>query len=304
VTPGTAPERKTLVEVLLGVRRFADGRCEEVPAHQLMTLLPGEPADAARIPQALLNSAEDLAPVEAFMYNQKALPLLEQQREEARSRIPERKRQLTAAFNLRETELSQQYRLLREAVARNEPAARTKLQRCEAEMNRLEEERDAAIQAVQTEPESIELGTMQVFARAIVLPIAQEEAERRRDDEVERVAMREAQRYEERHGGVVEDVHDPALKLGFDLRSTRPGEPPRYIEVKGRARVGEVELTPNEWAQALNHGERYWLYVVYNCETPAPALRVIPNPAVQGIAHAKGGVTIDAAAILARPIEE
>jgi hypothetical protein len=92
--------------------------------------------------------------------------------------------------------------------------------------------------------------------------------------------------------------------MGFDLRSTRPGEPPRLIEVKGRARTGEVELTPNEWAQAINHGERYWLYVVYHCETPNPRLRIIPNPAARGIAQPKGSVIIAAADIQAHAIEE
>jgi superfamily II DNA or RNA helicase len=306
-SPTNSAEHQPLAEVLIGIRRYADGRCEEVPAHQLMTLLPAnspEYTHTGELPDALLGAAEDMTPIEEYLYTQKALPRLEQLRAEATARVPERKRQLTAAYNLREAELSTQYTRLKEAVARNEPAARTKLQRCIDEMNRLEQEKDAALHAVQTEPDTIEMGTMQVYARALVLPVAPEEAERRRSDEVERVAMQAAQRYEERYGGVVEDVHDPTLKLGFDLRSTRPDEPPRLIEVKGRARAGEVELTPNEWAQAQNHGERYWLYVVYHCETPAPELRIIQNPAAQGIAQAKGGVTIDTAAILARPKEQ
>ncbi|HEY7347584.1 MAG TPA: helicase-related protein [Ktedonobacterales bacterium] len=305
-SPTNGAEHQPLAEVLIGIRRWADGRCEEVPAHQLMTLLPANPpedAHSGELPQALLRAAEDMTPVEEYLYTQKALPRLEQLRAEAAARVPERKRQLTAAYNLREAELSTHYSRLKEAVARNEPAARTRLHRCVDEMNRLEQEKDAALHAAQTEPDTIEMGTMQVYARALVLPMAPEEAERRRSDEVERIAMQTAQHYEERHGGVVEDVHDPTLKLGFDLRSTRPDEPPRLIEVKGRARAGEVELTPNEWAQAQNHGERYWLYVVFHCETPAPELRVIQNPAARGIAQAKGGVTIAAAAILAQPKE-
>ena len=116
--------------------------------------------------------------------------------------------------------------------------------------------------------------------------------------------MHIAWRYEEAHHAAVEDVSDPQLKNGYDLRSIRPNEPARFIEVKGRARVGEVELTPNEWAQAVNHGDRYWLYVVYNCDSPNPTLRVIQNPAAQEIAHAKGGVIIEAANILLRQPED
>lgn len=301
---GVETPHTVLAEVLVGVRRYADGRCEEVPAHQLMTLLLGAPEDAAQIPDALLAAADDLTPVESFVYEQRALPRLNQLRDEAEERIPERTRQLTAAFNLREAELAQQYGLLKQAVARNEPAAKTKLERCQKEMARIEDERASAMAVVQEEPAGIELGTMQLYARAAVLPIARDEAERRRDREIEQTAVRMAWRYEEAHKGVVEDVSDPQLKNGYDLRSTRPNELARFIEVKGRARVGEVELTPNEWAQAVNHGDRYWLYVVYNCDSPDPALRVIQNPAAQEIAHAKGGVIIEADHILRHDPED
>jgi len=39
---------------------------------------------------------------------------------------------------------------------------------------------------------------------------------------------------------------------GFDLLSIRPGGEKRAIEVKGRAGVGEVEVSANEWAKACN----------------------------------------------------
>ncbi|HEU5348508.1 MAG TPA: DUF3883 domain-containing protein, partial [Ktedonobacterales bacterium] len=301
---GADTRHETLAEVLVGVRRYADGRCEEVPAHQLMTLLPGAPEDATQIPDVLLAAADDLTPVESFVYEQRALPRLRDLRDEAEARLPERTRQLTAAFNRREAELAQQYGLLKQAVARNEPASKTKLERCQQELARIEDERAAALAVVQEEPAGIELGTMQLYARAAVLPIAREEAERRRDAEVEQTAVRLAWRYEEAHGGVVEDVSNPQLKNGYDLRSTRPNEPARFIEVKGRARVGEVELTPNEWAQAVNHDDRYWLYVVYDCDSPDPTLRIIQNPAAQEIAHAKGGVIIEAANILLHQPED
>jgi len=37
------------------------------------------------------------------------------------------------------------------------------------------------------------------------------------------------------------------------------------IEVKGRAAVGEIALTANEYKTALRLGDAYWLYVVSNC---------------------------------------
>ena len=107
-----------------------------------------------------------------------------------------------------------------------------------------------------------------------------------RDDEVEKIAVREAIRHEEARGRVVESVE--AENRGFDLISRRPHlhDPRtfvevRFIEVKGRARVGEVALSANEYKTAQRLGADYWLYVVYNC-AEAPELHVIHDPARLG----------------------
>jgi hypothetical protein len=62
------------------------------------------------------------------------------------------------------------------------------------------------------------------------------------------------------------------------LTSHKGGEVARYIEVKGRAGVGDVALTPNEWIKAQRFGEQYWLYVVVNCKIK-PELYLIQDPA-------------------------
>jgi hypothetical protein len=67
----------------------------------------------------------------------------------------------------------------------------------------------------------------------------------------------------------------------------------RAIEVKGRAGVGDIELTENEWSRACNLRNRYWLYVVFDCGTSNPRLLRIQNPFYKLIATAKGGVLID-----------
>ena len=80
----------------------------------------------------------------------------------------------------------------------------------------------------------------------------------------------------------------------LDLPVThRKGFACRAIEVKGRAGVGDIELTENEWSRACNERERYWLYVVYNCGTPNPRLLRVNDPFRKLIATAKGGVLID-----------
>ena len=63
--------------------------------------------------------------------------------------------------------------------------------------------------------------------------------------------------------------------VGYDLlaRHTRTLEQ-RCVEVKGHTGVlGPVWLEQNEWAQALQRGSDYWLYVVDQCGT-TPTVRV------------------------------
>ena len=76
-----------------------------------------------------------------------------------------------------------------------------------------------------------------------------------RDDEVERLAVKVATEHEEARGFVVESVESE--NRGFDLISRRPHpEDPktfvevRFIEVKGRAGVGEIFLSANEYRAA------------------------------------------------------
>jgi len=107
-----------------------------------------------------------------------------------------------------------------------------------------------------------------------------------RNDEVEKIAVREATRHEEARGWVVESVESE--NRGFDLISRRPHphDPGtfvevRFIEVKGRAHVGEVALSSNEFKTAQRLGSDYWLYVVYNCVS-TPELHTISDPSRLG----------------------
>jgi hypothetical protein len=98
----------------------------------------------------------------------------------------------------------------------------------------------------------------------------------------------------------VKDVSTPALahaaglpeRPGFDLLSLRPSGEERGIEVKGRAGIGDIEITENEWVKACNLRDRYWLYVVYECATAHPRLLRIQDPFEKLIVRAKGGAVI------------
>ena len=104
-----------------------------------------------------------------------------------------------------------------------------------------------------------------------------------RDDEIERIAVREAIKHEEARGWVVESVETE--NRGFDLISRRPHpEDPktfievRFIEVKGRAGVGVIALSENEYDTAVRLKNDYWLYAVFNC-AGTPQLHTVQNPA-------------------------
>jgi hypothetical protein len=85
---------------------------------------------------------------------------------------------------------------------------------------------------------------------------------------------------------VVESVE--AENRGFDLISRRahPEDPNtlievRFIEVKGRAGVGVVALSENEYRTSLRLKADYWLYAVFNC-AGTPELHAIRDPAPLG----------------------
>jgi hypothetical protein len=110
----------------------------------------------------------------------------------------------------------------------------------------------------------------------------------------------------------VRDVSTPERALaaglgewpGFDLLSRRPSGEELAIEVKGRASIGDVELSENEWIRACNHRDRYWLYVVYDCAKSFPMLRRVRDPFGKLIVKTKERVVIDEQAIFAAAEED
>ena len=123
--------------------------------------------------------------------------------------------------------------------------------------------------------------------------------------------MRIAAAYEESAHAEVKDVSRPELARragltdwpGFDLLSVRP-DGRRAIEVKGRAGVGEIEVSENEWAKACNLRDSYWLYVVFDCATPRPRLVRVRDPFGRLLATAKGSVVITGSEILSAATDE
>jgi len=129
-------------------------------------------------------------------------------------------------------------------------------------------------------------GNVDFIAHALVVPSSDPADAKQVQDSVERIAMDLVRAFEEAAGAAVKYVHTPELARaaglpdnpGFDILSTRAGGERRCIEVKGRAAVGEVEVSNNEWARACNLRQDYWLYVVYNCATAGPQMVRVQDP--------------------------
>lgn len=116
----------------------------------------------------------------------------------------------------------------------------------------------------------------------------------RRDDEIERIAMNVAMRYERSRGWRPFDIS--ADGEHYDIRSEGPDGERRFIEVKGRAASGGIVLTAPERDKLEQLGDRAYLYIVTCCAAerasaqgngirsmPAtlPRLRIIQDPMAQ-----------------------
>ncbi len=119
----------------------------------------------------------------------------------------------------------------------------------------------------------------QIMSVIAVVPskVKEEEiqAAMKRDEEVERIAMGFVIDYEKKQGRRPDDVSSE--NLGYDIKSRKQKEV-RYIEVKGRAKIGDISLSPNEKIKAERFGDKYWLYAVMNCATK-PQLLPVQDPA-------------------------
>jgi hypothetical protein len=130
------------------------------------------------------------------------------------------------------------------------------------------------------------IGDVHQVGRAWVLPHPERSspalAAMVRDEEIERIAVEFVVALLRTEGWEVESVEKD--NRGFDLiaRRLHPEDPRtaiavRFVEVKGRAGVGEVALTANEYKTAERLKADYWLYVVFNCATE-PQPHVVQDP--------------------------
>ncbi|NLF19759.1 MAG: DUF3883 domain-containing protein [Lentisphaerae bacterium] len=200
--------------------------------------------------------------------------------------LPERESFVERGFDFQEAELAASRAKLTPKARDGNKGAAAELSRIKEQQRELHDRRDRALAIIRREPELLVPGNTDFIAHALVVPSAAKADRERLDANVEQIAMNLVKAFEEASGADVRFVHTPELARaaglpenpGFDILSVRPGDARRCIEVKGRASIGEIEVTDNEWARACNLRDEYWLYVAYHCATPTPQLVRVQDP--------------------------
>jgi hypothetical protein len=294
---------------LVGVKQQEGSELELCPVEQLLLLRPVQdvmPAAAQRLAHHVVRLTDH---AKAFLIDRVARDMAASRRERLLADIVDREHNVVRGFAFQESELAEaRQRQAEKARAGNAPAQKT-LQEIKGQQRSLAERRAAALAALRREPELITPGHVTFVAHALVVPSQSEDDRERYDADVEKIAMDWARAFEEEQGAEVIDVHSPALARragltdnpGFDLLARYPKDDPRgerAIEVKGRAGLGDIEVTDNEWARAANLQDSYWLYVVYDCATNAPRPSRVRNPFARLLARAKGSLLISPSQIM------
>mgnify|MGYP002761509237 CR=1 FL=1 len=287
-------------EQFVAVRVTEDERIERVAPKSLLLLQPYDGSKAKALDAiAISNDMKDQA--RAFARNVIAEEMVEEERERLSSTVEERIRFLRRGFDHRKADLAERRSELREQKNEGVAGAEKRYAEVKKQQRQLKERKEEAIVTIRREPKLIEPSSADFVACAVVIPSEDEGDEMHRSDEVEAIAMQEAIAHERARGASVQDVSDPekaqAAGLsdwpGFDLLSEHPDTGMRGVEVKGRARVGDITLHDNEWTAAINQRDDYWLYVVYDCATSDPRLIRIQDPFGQLVAEPKGDMVID-----------
>jgi len=287
-------------ERFVAVRVNEDKQRQQVTPESLLLLQPYDGSKAKAL-DTIAISGEMKERARAYARENIADRMAQEERDRLRSTVDERVRFLKRGFDFQKAQLAERRREIREQKKQNVPGAENDYAEVKRQQRDLKRREEKALKTVRREPELVGPSGAEMVACALVVPSDKPEDQMRRDDEVEEIAMREAMAHERVRGASVKDVSAPeqarAAGLpdwpGFDLLSEHPETGMRGIEVKGRARVGDIVLHDNEWSAAINQREDYWLYVVYDCGTSDPRLIRIQDPFGRLVAQPKGDMVID-----------
>lgn len=291
---------------LVVIRDDGSGSMEQRAPEELLLLKPA----VGRHPVSPLTATaqESVDRAAGFLQERVLAPLADERRKVLADSLPEREAFVRRGYDYQEADLAAARVKLRERASAGDPRAQTDLERVRDRQRSLEERRVRAIETLRDEVERVAPGPVDFIAHALVLPSQSTEEARQRDAEIERIAVDFVRQYEFAAGAI--DVKDVSLpdgaraaglpdRPGFDLLAVHQDAERRCIEVKGRAAIGDIEVTENEWARSANLRQEYWLYVVFDCASAHPRLVRVRDPFAALLVRAKGGVVIDEAAVFA-----
>ena len=301
------PRRREVVERrLLGLRQDGTGDdTVECPVEQVLLLRGASGVAPGAVPlatRALGMRAEAVRYAEQHVLERR----VEEHRDALRAELPERRRRVGIGFDLHAADLAGRRAKLARAAGRKDE--QNGLEEVKQEQRALALEKDRALARIETAPDRIVAGGVRFLAHVLVVPASDATEQERYDARVEEIAVRIALEWEKERSAAVQDVSKPARARlaglpdwpGFDLLATDPDGEVRSIEVKGRAGRGAIQMEANEWKQACHLGERYWLYVVFDCATPTPRLVRVRDPFGKLLAnrHSSAAYTISAGSLL------
>ncbi len=286
---------------LVGVKQYEGAEIALCPVEHLLLLKGGNglPALAQRLAVSA-NDEKDRAL--AYLSERVARELAVERKQRSLDSIPEREGFIQRGFDYQEAELANARTRHVEKARKGNRKAIEALEEVKLQQRQLAGRRVKALTVLRREPELIGPGAIAFVAHALVVPSSDPADREQHEVNIEMVAMKIAQAFEEAAEAKVLDVHTPdrarAAGLpdnpGFDLLSLRPENEKRAIEVKGRAGTGDIEVSANEWAKACNMRQSYWFYVVYDCATSSPKLVRVQDPFGSLLAKSKGSVLISA----------
>lgn len=299
-------QKEPLEVRLVAIKQFLTGAIEECPVEHLL-LLKGKREAAGQFASAVVTAAENAGSSRAWLKTNDVEPRVEAFRAQLRASLPARMDFVARGYDYQEAELAARRARVTDKARAGDAGAQGELARIRERQRALSFRKAAAIAERQREPELVAAGEVDLLAHALVVPSTDPEDRRRQDALVECMAMQVATAWEESQGATVLDVHTPEMARladlpdypGFDLLSRRRGGAHRNIEVKGRAGVGGIEVSDNEWAKACNFRDRYWLYVVFDCGTACPRLLRVQDPFGKLLARSRGGVLVDEQSVFA-----
>ena len=297
---------EVLASRLIGLKQWQDGTIEPCAPEQLL-LLRGADDLPASLVRFAASADERLSLATAYVHEQIVEPLAQQCRQKLVADLADRLEFVERSFSYQAADLAELRRKQKEKADQGDIRAKGEVTRVKQRQRELATRKHEARLMIEREPQLIVPGEITLLAHALVMPSTDPEDRLRYDADIEAVAVREARAYEESLGATVEDVSTAERALaaglgewpGFDLWSQRPTGEHIAIEVKGRAGWGSVELTENEYIQACQQQDRYWLYAVFECAKPQPRLCRVQNPFRKLVAQEKKRFVIDDGAIFA-----